>query len=298
MENEQICPNCQSKDVVKRGYFQTAVKGKVQRYYCKSCNKKFIPLSPFYRMRNSPQKITLCIDLFYRGVSTRKVQEHLQAFYPHNSSHKSIYKWIVKYASQISSFTDKLKVKVGSEIQVDEVEYHRRKSSNSKQGIDANWFVDSVDTDTRFLVASNYCKTRSYEELKQVMKDIKRKSITLPKIITTDGYTAYLGIVKKVFGYSLYTKQYAVKHNVVTARKGEGFNYPIERLHNSLRARTKTFRGFHGSVESANAIMKGLAIYYNFITKHQALNCCPYELATDLKLNSENKWLELINLSA
>lgn len=71
----------------------------------------------------------------------------------------------------------------------------------------------------------------------------------------------------------------------------------IERLHNNIRQRTKTFRGFHGSVESANAIMKGWEIYYNFITRHQSLNKCPYELATDLKLNSENKWLELIKKS-
>ncbi len=42
--------------------------------------------------------------------------------------------------------------------------------------------------------------------------------------------------------------------------------------------------------------MKGMEIYYNFITKHQAINCCPYELATDLKLGV-NKWLDLIKLS-
>lgn len=72
---------------------------------------------------------------------------------------------------------------------------------------------------------------------------------------------------------------------------------PIERLHNNARARTKAMRGFHGSISSANAIMKGFEIYYNFINKHRAINCCPYELATDLKLNEKNKWLELIHLS-
>ena len=56
-------------------------------------------------------------------------------------------------------------------------------------------------------------------------------------------------------------------------------------------------RGFHGSIESANSILKGWEIYYNFITKHQTINKCPYELATDLRLNSENKWLELIRMS-
>jgi len=71
----------------------------------------------------------------------------------------------------------------------------------------------------------------------------------------------------------------------------------IERLHNSLRQRTESFRGFHGSLESANSIMKGLTIFYNYIRKHQSIKCCPYQLATDLKLNSNNKWLELIELS-
>jgi len=75
------------------------------------------------------------------------------------------------------------------------------------------------------------------------------------------------------------------------------FNFPIERLHNSVRARTKTFKGFHGSISSANAIMKGYEVYYNFIMKHQAIGKCPYELATDLKLNNPNKWLELIQIS-
>jgi len=43
--------------------------------------------------------------------------------------------------------------------------------------------------------------------------------------------------------------------------------------------------------------MKGIEIYYNFITKHQAINRCPYELAIpNLKLGV-NKWLELIKLS-
>ncbi|MCK4859966.1 MAG: hypothetical protein KAS87_05350 [Candidatus Omnitrophica bacterium] len=44
--------------------------------------------------------------------------------------------------------------------------------------------------------------------------------------------------------------------------------------------------------------MKGIEIYYNFITKHQAIKKCLYELAvSELKLNSENKWLELIKLA-
>ena len=84
----------------------------------------------------------------------------------------------------------------------------------------------------------------------------------------------------------------------MNASYGNGFNYPIERFHNSVRQRTKLFRGFHGSVESTNAILKGFEVYYNFIMKHQSLHGkTPSELATDIKLTG-NKWLELIKLSS
>ncbi|MDD5254310.1 MAG: DDE-type integrase/transposase/recombinase [Candidatus Nanoarchaeia archaeon] len=296
MEIDTKCPNCKSQSIRKDGKRKTENRGLIQRYKCKECGLRFVLDYGFYRMRNSPQKITCALDLFYRGVSTRKVQEHFQAFYPHNSSHKSIYKWIVKYSKKISQYTHNLKLNVGNELQIDEMEYHRRKSRNYK-GVDKNWFIDVIDTKTRFMVSSNYVKSRSMNELKDVLKSAKKKTEQQVKIITTDGYMAYPQALRNSFGLHKRDAKTKITHHQVNASQGEGFNIMIERLHNNIRQRTKTFRGFHGSVESANAIMKGYEVYYNFITKHQALNKCPYELATDLKLNSENKWLELIGLS-
>jgi len=293
------CPHCKNKKVVKRGTFQTRTYGKQQRYFCKKCNKKFIERTGFYRMRNNPMKITCALDLFYRGVSTRKVQEHFKAFYPHNSSHKSIYKWVVKYADMISNFTDQLKINSGKEIQVDEMEYHRRANPN-KKGASKDWFIDSVDCKTRYMVSSRYFKSRGQKEIKEVLGKIKYKTEGYVTTITTDGYIAYENVIKKTFGWSNKEQKYNIIHNKVTASKGEGFNIMIERLHNSIRERTKTFRGFHGCVESAQAIMKGYEIFYNFIRKHQAIKKCPYELAIpELKeeLNHPNKWFSLIELS-
>ena len=56
-------------------------------------------------------------------------------------------------------------------------------------------------------------------------------------------------------------------------------------------------RGFHGSLENAKSTMKGVEIYHNFITKHQAINCCPYELAIPNLELGKNKWLDLIKMS-
>ncbi|MCX6749269.1 MAG: DDE-type integrase/transposase/recombinase [Candidatus Pacearchaeota archaeon] len=295
MENKLICQKCKSNNTIKWCKRKTENRGLIQRYRCKDCLNTFVQDDGFKRMRNNPQKVTCAVDLFYRGVSTRKVQEHFKAFYPHNSSHKSIYKWIVKYSKMISQFTDNLKLKVGQEIQTDEMQYSRRKSHHRK-GVDTNWFIDAIDTETRFMVASEYVKHREQANLKRVLRKAKNKTENQIKVITTDGLPAYSRAIKSQFGYHRFQRKEVV-HNVLNISAGDGFNIMIERLHNNIRQRTKTFRGFHGSVESANAIMKGWEIYYNFITRHQSLNKCPYELATDLRLNSENKWLELIKLS-
>ena len=289
MRNNEIkCPNCKSKNIIKRGSCPTQNRGLIQRYGCKDCNKRFVEDDGFWKMKNAPKKVTLCLDLFYRGVSTRKVQEHLQAFYPHNSSNVSIYNWIIKYSKMISKFTDNLKLKVGSEIQVDEMEYrvHKEKA----------WFIDSIDTETRFMVSSEFTRTREKKELKKVIARAKQKTENQIKICTTDGFFGYSRTIKSVFGYNKKLRRFNVFHNRVTQIKGEGFNHKVERLHSNIRARTKVFRCF-GSLDGANAIMKGFEIYYNFIRKHQAINKCPYELALpELKLGL-NKWLGLIQLS-
>lgn len=298
MEEKIKCEYCRSTNIIKWCKRKTLNRGIIQRYKCKDCGKFFTIDDGFFRMRNTPQKITLCLDLFYRGVSTRKVQEHLQAFYPHNSSHKSIYKWIIKYSKIIGKFTDKLKVSSSGSVEFDEMEYNRRKSHKSK-GVDKNWFIDSIDTETRFMLSSGYVKSRSKKEIKNILLKIKDKSDNI-QTITTDGLTAYKNIVKKSFGYNKKLGKYNIAHRTRNASRGEGFNYKVERLHSNIRARTKTMRGFHGSINSAHYVMQGYEVYYNFIRKHMAINCCPYELAIPElknKLDVPNKWLALIELA-
>ncbi|MFA5019793.1 MAG: DDE-type integrase/transposase/recombinase [Candidatus Pacearchaeota archaeon] len=297
ISNNIICPKCKSTEVIKWGKRKTENRGKVQRYCCKSCSETFINDS-FARMRNSPQKITCALDLFYRGLSTRGVQEHFKAFFPHNSNHTTILRWVRKYSLQISNFTDTLNVQTGSYIEVDEMEYHRRKSYNKKLGVDRNWFIDGIDVKTRFILSSAYVKNRNQKELKAIFETIKGKTGEQVKIVTTDGLTQYPNVVKSVYGY-YNLKKGLVTHRVVNASKGQGFNIWVERLHNTIRQRTQNFRGFHGSVESAYSLMKGFEIYYNFIKKHESLN---YKTPSDvtipsLKFETANRWLELIQIS-
>ena len=61
------CPHCKKTDVVKRGSFETKAHGNQQRFFCKSCNKKFIKRTAFYRSPNHTHKckVGLLIYKFY-----------------------------------------------------------------------------------------------------------------------------------------------------------------------------------------------------------------------------------------
>jgi len=297
------CSDCKSRDIIKWCKRKTQNRGEIQRYKCKSCNKYFTIDEGFFRMRNTPTKITQSVDMFYRGVSTRKTQEHLAIFHPHNASHMSVYNWVIKYAKMISKFTDSLKLQVGSEIQIDEIEYKRRLyHQKGMKGVEDNYFIDSIDTTTRFLTGSNFADQREIKDLQIVTDKVKSKTGKQVKIVTTDGLQGYLKAIKKAWGYNLKEQRYNVYHNrVITGDDDETFNFPIERLHNTIRERTKTMRDFHGCIESAQAIMKGFEVFYNFIRKHQGIKCCPYELAIPELAESlkdvKNKWLGLIYLA-
>jgi putative transposase len=297
------CPNCNSKAIIKWGKRKTENRGKIQRYKCKNCDNTFVVNDGFFRMRMNENKITAGIDLYYKGVSLRKVQEHFQAFYPKNSTHVSVYNWIVKYSMMVSNLTDNLPIQSGKEMMSDEMEYHRRlHHQKGMKGVEQNWFVDTFDLITRFMIIGEYMKSRTNENLIKVMKKTKFKVREQVKIVTTDGLQGYPTVLRKTFGLqSPYNASSRTKskiiHNVVIADE-RGFNHPIERLHNTIRERTKIMRGFHGCLESARAIMKGLEINYNFNRKHMALgNKTPSEIAIpELKLG-KNKWLYLIKLS-
>ena len=285
---EKSCLYCRNTNIIKRGKRITKNRGLIQRYSCKDCKRRFTLNDGFYKMRNTPEKITEALNLYFSGVSLRKTQEHLGVFYNHNCSYVTILKWIRKYCNQIKDYTEKLKLNTSEQIQVDEMEF---KTKGKK-----SWFIDVIDANTRFMLASGYFKNRGKKEITEILKSVREKSQDNIKEVYTDGWLVYPYVLRKIFGLNKIEGKSKIKHFQNIGSEGR-FNHKIERLHNSIRERTKIFRNFK-RLESAKAIMNGYEIYYNFIRKHQAIGCCPYELALPyLKLKNKNKWLDLMRLS-
>ena len=141
--------------------------------------------------------------------------------------------------------------------------------------------------------AAEYSATRKTEDIREVLKKARSKSLNPTTKFYTDGLLAYPEALRKEYDYNKCRKKFLHK---VTKSTDKAFNWKIERLHNNIRERTKIMRQFK-SLESAKDIMKGYEIYYNFCRKHQALNKYPYELALPTLQLGKNKWLDLIRLS-
>jgi transposase-like protein len=295
METTQLtCPKCKSKEVIKRGLIYTENREKVQRYGCKTCHNRFVLDTAFFRMRNKEQLITQCTDMYYSGMSFRKIADHLVRFFPKGVHYSTIYRWIIKYVPIMANFTEQQGINAGWQLQGDEVEFKRRISKTSK-GVANEYFIDIIDTESRFMVASDYQKTRDTKVLNKVYYNAKRKVGNQVKVISTDGLVGYPRVIKKTFGYNPHaTRNPKVIHQVIKSDSG-GFNYKVERLHNTLRERTKVMRGFHGCITSAQTLLKGFEIYYNWIRNHQGIEgVTPSDVACNVELQDKNRWLELI----
>jgi transposase-like protein len=302
METTQlICPKCKSKEITKRGLIKTENRKGIQRYGCKTCHNRFVLDNAFYRMRNHELMVTQTMDMYYSGMSFRKIADHLQRFFPKEVHYSTIYRWIMKYVPIMENFTEQQEVKAGWQLQGDEVEYKRRASGlKGHTGVKEEYFIDVIDIDSRYLVSTDYQGERTNKVLNKVYYNAKRKVGNQVKVISTDGLVAYPRTIKKTFGFRTHhggkiASTSKVIHQVIKSDSGR-FNYKVERFHNTLRERTKVMRGFHGCITSAQTLLKRFEIYYNWVRNHQGIECLtPSELACpQVVIQDKNKWLELI----
>lgn len=66
------CKNCGSTKIVKNGK-----QNNKQLYKCKDCGKQFYDNDNFDSMRTQKHIIAFAMDLFYDGMSVRKIQKQI-----------------------------------------------------------------------------------------------------------------------------------------------------------------------------------------------------------------------------
>ena len=285
-EDSIQCDKCGSIRVIRYGKSSNK-----QAYLCKDCNHKFVP-SLIKKSKFTPELVSLTLDLYFSGMSLRKIARVVSDHTQKSLGATTIYDWIQKYIPKISEYANSLnpqlsdtwhadelfvKMKDGVEYNADTREWHK---------IAFLWNV--MDRKTRFLLSSKLSAYRDKDGAFQAFKEARNNSHgQFPEKIFVDGARAYNNI-----GHA------QVKHwnPQVIARSGinkpHANNNRIERLNGTLRERVKIQRGWK-SMESQ--ISEGQRIHYNFVKPHMALEGMTPAQRANIPI--ENKWSKLLRLA-
>jgi len=284
-QSEIICKKCGSAQIVKQGIRQNR-NGNSQRYLCKECGYKFVVKeSGFHKMKNKPKIVTLALDLYFKGISYRKIVDHLKQFYGIKVSHVAIIKWIRKYTKLMKKYVDSLMPQTSGIWHTDEMAINIKGQYN--------WLWNVMDHETRFLLASQISQRREVKDARNVFQKAKKVANGKPQIMITDGLHAYVKAFKQEF-FTLRGPR--TKHIAKPRFVDRANNNMVERLNGTVRERDKVLRALKKKEE--NQVIDGFRIYYNFIRPHQSLDGqTPAQIANlDLKLG-QNRWLSLIKQS-
>jgi len=275
-DDHVACKFCGSSDIIKYGK-----KNNKQNYKCKSCSRRFVLNRGFEGMCYDSRIVATTLDLYFKGVSLRKISDHLRQFHGLNVDHSIIHRWISKYTDIIEAYVASLEPDLGNVWHTDEMKV--------KIGGEWRWLWNVMDERTRFQLVSVITKTREIQDAKKVFRKSKEVGGKKPALMVTDGLPSY----KSAFRSEFYDHHQSVKH-VADVGLQESLNNVLERMHGSIREREKVMRGM--KVDDTPIIPMN-QIYYNFIRPHQALDGMTPAEAAGVGVNGENKWMELLKRS-
>jgi len=273
------CPECGSYEVIKKGYRKTK-SGKRQKYRCKNCEHYFVP-EPIKHRKANTKIIALCIDLYYKGLSLRKIADTLEQFYDLSIHHDTVRVWIDTFMDKITEYVNRYNPDLGAEWNIDE----------QKVKSDGEWVYawNVMDKKTRFLVANTITEQRSILETRKVMRKATGQTETRPDRVVTDGMTAYPAAVKDMFPTAEHIHNAGIRDAVN--------NNTLERYHGTFRERDKVMRGLKSN-DTAENMVDHYRTYYNFIRGHTSLNGqTPAEQAGINLTDGKNRWMGLLEKS-
>jgi len=270
------CKYCGSEKIVKNG----KVKGK-QVYKCKDCGHRFYLNDNFSKMQSKKHIIAAALNLYYDGLSLRKTQRNLEQLFGEHVSQVTILNWIKKYSKLVKEYVNKQEPVLSGL-------WHEDETMLKCEGRNI-WFWEMMDEDTKFMVASHISNTRTFEDTVAIFDKGLKQSKERPKAVFVDGCNAYKGAFNKVF-YSRYKAERVELVQRVGIRARET-NNSVERLHGTLKDRTRCMRGLH-SYESTKLLLEGWSVHYNCVRPHQSIgNKTPAQAA---RMNVPNTWKGLI----
>src|SRR4030042_5941795 len=146
---EQLaCKYCNSINIIKFGTHTNIDGNEIQRYFCKDCNRKFVP-DTLPKMQTPVNQISSALRMYYGGMSLDGIQGCIAQEFNNKVAESTIYYWITRFTKEAIDKAKDFRPKVGDVWIADEtgIDIH-----GSKRDL---WFWDIIDAKSRYLLASH-----------------------------------------------------------------------------------------------------------------------------------------------
>lgn len=281
--DKPACPSCRSAAVVSNGK-RYGAEGATQRFLCRTCGSRFTQSLGFGGHHADAKTIALALDLYFRGLSVRKVAAHLAEANGAKVGHVTIYRWVVAFGRIAAAWMDAQSAKTGARWHVDETVV--------KVDGEARYIWNVLDADSRFLLATHVSKNRSLANTRAPIKKAKAVASQRPTEVFTDGMMAYHEAIGKELGHICGPTGWVNPHRRVPSIRAPESNNRVERLHGTEKERIKVMRGFDTDTGCAS-LAEGFRAHYNLVRDHATLGTTP-GVAAGLPAMTGFRWLDLL----
>ncbi len=304
-----VCQRCGGENFKKDGIRHNKKNEELQRYRCLDCKYRFIVNPAFENAKASAKTITSAIDLYFKGISLRKIEDHIKQANGIEVGDTSVCRWIRKFNRVVQPYVESfVPAQVGGVYHVDEMLIHVRKEDNEMNMTLENkenhtnrkfdnhysWLWNLMDSTTRFWICSKITQKRTTNDARTVFAEMKQRA-PLPKAIVHDGLPSY----EEAYQKELFSHIQPRIQNIRSIGSNEkGLNPKIERLNGTVRDRETVMRGLD-TPEAAQELMDAMRTHYNFIRRNQAIGGQTPAEAAGINLNlGENKVESLMRQAA
>ena len=275
------CQRCQSANIKKAGLRKNK-SGSIQLFKCRDCNSKFSINLGFERMRATPEQITMAMNLYFNGESSRKVSQSL-ILTGVKVSHITVQKWNKKYVDLMDRYLEKITPQVGQSWRTDEM-YLKIKG-------DKKYLFAMLDSETRFWLAQMVSEHKGNDDMSPMFQDAKKKAGKVPDTLVSDGAANFHHAWKNQYKSKNFLHKETEHHRHIHL-SGDMNNNQMESFNgNTLRMREKVFRGIK---KDDSAIFKGMQIHHNYIRPHQGLDGDTPADRAGIRIDGDNKWKTII----
>jgi transposase-like protein len=143
------------------------------------------------KVKFTPELVTLTLDLYFSGLSLRKVARNITDHFDIEINYSTIYGWIQTYIPKISNYVNSLIPQLSDSWHIDKLFVKMKGGDKRKGNTNVAYLWNIMDRDSRFLIASKLSEKRDTNgAIQAINQAIHNSHGNLPNTVYTDALKA------------------------------------------------------------------------------------------------------------